>query len=265
MILPPDLLPLDDKAIGAWVGSFLWPFFRIAGFFLVAPILSSQTLPQRIRLGLAVAFTIALMPALPAMPQMQALTLNTWVLIAQQILIGISLGTLLQFLFQIFVLLGQMVAMQMGLGFASMADPVNGINVTVLSQFFLISINLLFLAMNGHLVMFDTLAESFRILPIGETAPLRESTWLLVQQGTWLFVASLLMALPAITALLIINAAFGVMTRAAPQLNIFSLGFPVSMLGGLVAVWVLAHELLPHFDQLSRQAFGLMRQWLGVP
>ncbi|MDX5299564.1 MAG: flagellar biosynthetic protein FliR, partial [Gammaproteobacteria bacterium] len=159
---------------------------------------------------------------------------------------------------------------QMGLGFASMVDPANGVNVPVLSQIYTITITLLFLAMNGHLVAFEVFAESFRALPIGEGllgAGLvdQDLWWLLAHRITWLFVAAMMLALPAMTAVLIVNIAFGVMTKAAPQMNIFSLGFPIGLLFGLLAVWVMHSGFQPQFQILSEETFAFMRELQGLP
>ena len=156
-------------------------------------------------------------------------------------------------------------AMQMSLGFASMVDPANGISVTVLAQYFTVLLTLVFLASNGHLAMLEVLLESFRYLPPGSGAFGPEPSWTLVSAASWLFLSGLLLALPTVIALLVVNLGFGVMTRAAPQLNVFSLGFPVSMVFGLFIVWASMREFMPRFDMLSAQAFALMRQLAGAP
>lgn len=154
------MLALSDAQIGGWVASFLLPLFRIAALLMVMPVIGTQLVPVRVRMYLALAFTLVLMPVLPAMPQIDALSLQGWLWIGQEVLVGALLGFSLQLFFHAFVVAGQMIAMQMGLGFASMVDPANGISVAVLGQFLLMLVTLLFLAMNGHLVVFEVLAES---------------------------------------------------------------------------------------------------------
>jgi len=154
--------------------------------------------------------------------------------------------------------------MQIGMGMAQMADPSSGINVTVLSQYTLILTNLVFLAVGGHLVVIHTLAESFTVIPIAEEGFTRDHAWLIAIQGSWLFAGALLMALPIIIAKLVVNIALGVVTRAAPQLNIFVIGFPVMMMLGLLELWFWATEYLFHFDRMSRDVFALMRIWLEL-
>ncbi len=255
---------LTDAELTAWVGSFLWPFFRIGAFFMVAPIFGANMVPAQVRIGLAFFLTLVLLPLLPPVPVTDALSPQTWLLVDQQILIGISLGFLVQLLFQVFIIFGQIVAMQIGMGMAQMADPASGVNVTVLSQYTLILTNLVFLATGGHLVIVYTLAESFTIIPIGWEGLTRERSWMIAIQGGWLFAGALLMAMPIIIAKLVVNIALGVVTRAAPQLNIFVIGFPVMMILGLLELWMWSTEYLFHYDRMARDVFDLLRVWLEL-
>ncbi len=147
----------------------------------------------------------------------------------------------------------------MGLGFASMVDPTNGVSVPVIGQFFTMLVTLLFLAMNGHLVVFEVLAESFVTLPVGEGL-MTAHFWELATRLGWVLGAGLLLALPAITALLVVNIAFGVMTRAAPQLNIFSIGFPLTVAMGLVIIWIGMADILSQYQILATDALQLLRE-----
>ena len=253
------MLELSDAQIGGWVGSFLLPLFRIGSMFMVMPIVGTQLVPNRVRLYLALAVCVVVMPTLPAMPQVDAINLRAFVLIAQEVLIGTMLGFTLQLLFQAFVIAGQIVATQMGLGFASMVDPANGISVPVIGQFFLMLVTLLFLAMNGHLVVFEVLAESFVTLPVGEGL-LIDHYWELANKLGWVFGAALILVLPAITALLVVNMAFGVMTRAAPQLNIFSIGFPLTLLLGFIIVWIGMADILAQYQVFATEALQFLRE-----
>ncbi len=252
------MLEFDAAVIGGWLGSLVWPFFRISSFMLAAPIIGPQLVPARIRLMLALLVTMVSAPNLPAMPLVDAVSAESFVLSLQQILIGIGMGLVLQMLLHIFVMTGQMIAMQMGLGFASMVDPANGVSVTVVSQFHLMLATLLFIAMDGHLVMIEVMAGSFSSLPVGAGFMTNNAIWSLAGWASWMFAAALLMALPAVSSLLIINAALGIVTRAAPQLNIFAVGFPFMLIMGLCIIWASMGSYLPHFDQYAHQALGMM-------
>ena len=257
------MLDLSDAQIGGWVGSFLLPLFRIAALLMTMPIIGTQLVPVRVRLYLSLAICLVLMPTLPPMPVVDAISLQAFLLIAQEILIGVMLGFVLQLFFHVFVMAGQLVATQMGLGFASMVDPANGISVAVIGQFFLMLVTLLFLAMNGHLVVFEVLAESFVTLPVGGGF-LVEHYWELAGKLGWVLGAGLMLVLPAVTALLVVNIAFGVMTRAAPQLNIFSIGFPLTLVLGLVIVWIGMADILAQYQVLVVEALQMLRELARV-
>lgn len=246
--------------IGGWVSTVLWPLFRVASFFMAIPMIGSALVPARIRLGLALVVTLLLVPVLPPMPNFDPLSLQSFLVIAQQILIGAALGFMVQLFVQVFVVGGQMISTQMGLGFASVSDPVNGVPVVVLSQFYLQLVMLLFLGMNGHLVMIEVLARSFERIPVGLTgldgAVLSE----IARGGGWMFSAALLMALPPVTALLVINFTFGIITKAAPQLNIFSIGFPFTLLMGLLIAWVSLGGFLGQYERFATEALQRISQ-----
>ncbi|MBU0807328.1 MAG: flagellar type III secretion system protein FliR [Gammaproteobacteria bacterium] len=253
------MLELSSGQIGAWVGSFMLPLFRVSALLMFMPLIGSQLVPGRVRLYLSLAICLAIMPSLPPMPAIDAISVQAFIWIAQEILIGAMLGFVLQLFFQIFVIAGQIIAMQMGLGFASMVDPANGISVPVIGQVFTILVTLLFLAMNAHLVVFEVLAESFFTLPVGGGF-LLENYWEIAHKLSWVLGAALLLVLPAVTALLVVNLAFGVMTRAAPQLNIFSIGFPLTLVLGLVIVWIGMADFLAQYQMFATEALQFLRE-----
>lgn len=253
------MIVLTMDAITQWVASLLWPLFRVGAFFMTVPLLGSQLVPTRIRVYLSIGFTLMLWPMIdaqlwPSVDLPQAIFISL-----QQLLIGMAMGVMVQVLFQIPALAGQLISMQNGLGFAMMVDPVNGINVASIGQLYLLMANLLFLAMNGHVVMLQVLAASFETLPIGRAGLSLHDMYQLIEQGSWLFSAGLLVALPAITALLLVNLAFGLMARLAPQLNIFAIGFPFAMVFGLLILWLTLSGFLPQFSQLTEQCLLLLR------
>ena len=253
------MLELTDTQISTWVASFMLPLFRVAAVLMTMPVFGTSLLPQRIRLYFAVAITVVIAPGLPPMPPIEALDLSAFLLVGEQIIIGALFGFSLQLLFQAFVIAGQIVAIQMGLAFASMVDPANGVNTTVISQFLTMLVTLLFLAMNGHLVVFEVLTESFTTLPVGSGLMVNHF-WDLAGRLGWVLGAALLLVLPVITALLVINIAFGVMTRAAPQLNIFSIGFPMTLVLGMGIFWIGMADILSHYQSLASEALQWLRE-----
>lgn len=256
-------LEISADAIGQWVGGHVWPLFRIASFLMVMPVIGTNLVPARVRMGLGLLVTILVAPLIGPVPAVDPLSATAVQITLQQILIGTAMAFAVVMLMQVFVVAGQFIAMQMGLGFASMVDPSNGVQVTVLSQFYLVAVTLVFLALNGHLVVIEVLVESFRVMPVAVEGLSVENIWALIHRISWLFAAAMLVALPAVTAVLIVYLAFGVMTRAAPQMNIFAIGFPISLLFGLFATWVLLGGLAPKFQALSEDTFLFLRQMQG--
>ena len=250
--------------IAQWLVQFFIPFFRIAAFFATVPVFGNQLVPQTVRLSLALVVALLIAPMVSISSPANLFSLPFFISIFQQILIGVSLGFLVQIFFHIFVLAGQMIAMQMGLGFASMVDPTNGVSVAVVSQFYVILVTLLFLSFNGHLVTIEVLTESFRFLPIEGGVLSSSAAYSLAVSGLWMFVSAFLLALPAVSAILIVNFAFGVMTRAAPQLNIFSLGFPFTLIFGIFILWVALAGFLPQYQKLSEQLFDSLYRLAGA-
>ncbi len=257
-----ELITLSAEELGDYLGSFLWPLFRIMGFFLAAPLFGTQLVPMRIRVILAVALTVLVAPILPPVPLVDGVSLGAILIVAQQVAIGAALGFFMQLLFQVFVLAGQLIAMQMGLGFASMVDPSNGVNVAILSTVYMMLVMLLFVTFDGHLVMLEILVESFRIVPIMSFGLDTDMMMRVVSTLTWVFSSGLVLALPALTALLITNFAFGIMTRAAPQLNIFALGFPIALMFGLFIIWISLGTFLESAENIFAEFFAMARELL---
>jgi len=239
-----DIL-ITDAQITSWVSAYLWPLFRISSFFAIVPIFGSRTITYRVRVAFAIIITILIAPLLPDMPDLVAPGLANYLIIIEEIIFGLVMGFIVLGLVQLFVIAGQSISMQMGLGFASMLDPANGINVAVLSSWYLTMVSLMFLALNGHLVVLEVLLDSFFIRPVASGFLIQDSWVQLANWGSWIFSSSLSISLPAVVALLLINLTFGIMTRAAPQLNVFALGFPVTMICGIAIIFVTYSHILP--------------------
>lgn len=243
---------------------YILPFARLSGFLMTLSVVGSKNFPARFRLLFALAITILVAPLLPATESIKLFTLQSSVLIVEQTLIGIVLGFVSRLMLETFVVGAQIIAMQSGLGFASLVDPANGTSVPALGQFFLMLTTLLFLAFDGHSLMIRLLVESFHTLPIGSQQTVFEMFWQIVLWTKWVFATALLMALVAIASLLIVNISFGVMTRAAPQINVFAVGFPLTMVSGLILVWLTLAYFLPHFENQLTRASSLMCTMIGM-
>ena len=248
--------------ITTWLASLMWPFMRISAMFFAAPIVSARSVPVRIRVLLSLVIAWILMPVLPPPPQVDLISTTALVIGMYQIFIGLAMGFIFQMVFSVFVIAGQSIAMAMGLGFASIVDPSNGVQVPVVSQAFLIMVTLIFLSLNGHLLLIDVVSSSFHQLPVGLFLPSSDSLWQLVLWGSSMFAGGVLVALPAVASLLLVNIAFGVTARAAPQLNIFAVGFPVMIMVGLIFIMLTLPDITPHLTSLLERAHELAQQLL---
>jgi len=241
----------------AFVGSLLWPMMRIGAMLLAMPVIGTRLVPTRVKIIVTFVLSVLVVPLLPPLPLVEALSLEGLFVSAQQILIGLAMGFTLQLVFGALMIAGEAIAMSMGLGFASMVDPTNGVNVPVISQFLIIVGTLLFLALGGHLMLIQLVVSSFETLPISPAGLERDSFWALYAWGSQMFIGALWVAIPALISMLVITLSMGVMTRAAPQLNIFSVGFPVTMFMGFVILLLVLPGFLPRINQMMLQAMQL--------
>lgn len=255
---------ITEAQFNTWMATSLWPLVRIGALLLAAPMFSSRQVPVRFRLLLLLSITWVVIPTLPATPPADVLSHTGLLIMLQQILIGVVMGFILQMVFGALIFGGQVVAYSTGLGFASMVDPQNGVQVPVVAQFYLILATLLFLLSNGHLLAIELLVDSFETLPVAVDGISRNGLLDIVAWGSRLFAGGLLIALPIVGALLLVYMGMGVVMRAAPQLNIFSIGFPITMLLGFAMMWVSLPTLFEVFNRFLEESFQLMMQLLRV-
>jgi len=242
------------------MGLYFWPFIRISGMLLMVPILSGSYVPMNVRLLVAVFITFAIAPSLALPPPVDPFTWHGILLIVQQLGIGVTIGLIFALIFQAFVIAGHLASMSMGLAMASMVDPATGVNTPIIGRYFTIIATLLFLLMNGHVLVFKAVLQSFETLPIGLHFFTQDSLKLIYGFGSQMFESGVMIALPLVTALLLVNIAFGIVARAAPALNIFAVGFPVTLLVGLIMLVFITPLLYPNLQILMRAAVELLAQ-----
>jgi flagellar biosynthetic protein FliR len=257
-------LSFSDAQFSAWLAAFLWPLIRIAAIFSSAPILSSRQFPVRFRVPLALFITMIIVPTLPQPPVVNVFSYDAFLIMLQQILIGVSMGFVLQMVFGALVFGGQIIAYSMGLGFASMIDPQNGTQVPVISQYYVILATLMFLLLDGHLTLIEMAVDSFHILPVATDGISRNGYYELVAWGSQLFINGLLMALPIVGVLLLVNLGMGVVMRAAPQLNIFAIGFPITIVMGLMVMAITLPNMMALFTDMLNDSFQMIRNSLLI-
>jgi flagellar biosynthetic protein FliR len=252
------MFTFTSAELDAWLGMFLWPLTRVAAVLAAAPVIGQLRIPTRVRIGLAAAITLAIAPTLPAVPSISPASLEGMLVLASQIVIGLAIGFALRLVFAAVEMAGELIGLQMGLGFAMFYNPANIQHTPILGNFMGLLASLTFLALNGHLAMISALAESFRLLPISGTPVPGAFFETLARHGAIVFAAGLQLALPLIVTMLIVNMALGVLTRAAPQLNIFAVGFPVTLAIGFAALILMLPYLGPVLERMLDQAFRVV-------
>ena len=242
--------------------TLLWPMIRVSAFLLSSPFFSLRAVTVRIRVLLAALLTLMIYPLVdwPIIDPYSAAGLRE---IFNQVLIGAVMGMILQIVNGALVVGGQAVSGAMGLGMANMVDPNMG-NVPVISQFFIICSTLIFMGMGGHVLVISLLLESFKTLPIGQMLAPDMLMAVLLQWSTMMFLGALLLALPIMVSLLFVNIGVGVITRAAPALNIFAVGFPAMILVGMVLLATSMTSIGYRIQWLWQESFNVVGQALGV-
>jgi len=223
-----SLLQLSVADLTALLGHWWWPFVRIGAALWMIPIFGDSRVSTPVRLLFAALLALLVAPMVTAMPSVDPISLQALVLAFEQVMFGVIFGLCLQFLFMVVTLSGQILSLQMGLGMAMMNDPVNGDSSPILSQLMMVFCTLLFLSLNGHLLTLEMLVRSFQLWPVGSSLYQLDLDAVIRLMG-WSMAAALALTLPAVIAMLLVNLTFGVMNRAAPSLNVISLGFPMTL------------------------------------
>jgi flagellar biosynthetic protein FliR len=252
------------EQIESWVGGAFWPFLRIGACIMVAPMFSASYVPPRVRIVLAGALTVVALPMIARPEGLTVLSVDGVVTTVQQIVIGAALGFVLQLLFDAVNLGGQFIANGMGLGLAFNIDPLLDVETPALGQLYVMLASLTFLALDGHIALIDTLVISFRGIPIGPIGFSSEAMRSLAEWGDQLFIGALRIALPGVTALLVINLAFGAISRAAPSLNLFAVGLPITLVFGLVVIFFGLPNMQSGFVELLKTTFQYMHAMAGA-
>ena len=243
---------------------FIWPLMRISAMFVSVPLFSIRAVPARVRLILSVAITLVIMPLLPPLPAVEMFSYTGFMMAISQVMIGLTSGFILQLVFAAVVFAGQGIALSMGLGFSMMVDPQNGQQVPVIAQFYTVTTTLIFISLDGHLLLIQMLLDSFKTLPIGIDGIDKASIWSIIAWSSRMFAGGLLLSMPVMASLLLVNVIFGVAARAAPQLQIFSVGFPVTLMLGILLVWKTLPDVLDQFSGMLTDAYDFIGQLLRL-
>ena len=247
-------MEFSEAVINQYLADFLLPLSRVSALIMSMMGFGAKAIPRNIKLYLSIAITVAIMPAIPPTNIETLFSFQTVLLVAEQTIIGVMLGLVTIMVVNTFTMAGQIIAMQTGLGFASLVDPASGMNVPAVGQFFLILSTLLFWIMDGHLAYLQFVVASFETMPIPMESFNSMKFKEVVEWGGWMFATALSLSIAPLTAMLLINFSFGIMTRAAPQLNIFAIGFPITMCSGLLIMWLTMGNFLTHFEAQWQRA-----------
>jgi len=257
-----SLVGLGFAEVAALFGKWWWPFVRLTAALWLMPIFGDARVAMPVRILFSFLLSLLLAPMMPAMPAVDPFSLTALGLAFEQVLFGVLLALCLQLLFMAMSLMGQVLSIQMGLAMASMNDPVHGDSVPLVGELFLFLCMLLFLGLNGHLVLLDVLVESFRTWPPGRSLFDLDVERVLRLFG-WTLSAGLLLSLPAVIAMLLVNLTFGVMSRSAPALNVFSLGFPMALTLGLFAILLSLSGISARYTEFAAYVLDQMRRFVG--
>jgi flagellar biosynthesis protein FliR len=254
------VISVTESQLSAWYGAVFWPLVRVLALISVAPVLSHRAVPVRVKLLLGFLITLVLVPNLATPPLADALSGAGIGLLVQNILVGVTIGFAVRLIFAALELAGELIGLQMGLSYAGFFSPATGQAQNAVASFLAMLALLMFVAIDGHLMLIHALAESFRVFPIAEADATAISFELLVRLAAEMFSIALTIALPFLAVMLLVNVVLGVLARVAPQLNIFAVGFPLTILVGLAVLFLLLpYVQTPLVSALERSLTVLTR------
>lgn len=246
------MLTLSSIEINAWIAGLLWPLTRILGLVAAAPLFGHASVPNQVKVLLGVLLALIIAPTVPAVPAVDPMSWAGLLILVQELLIGLAMGFAMRLVFAAIEYAGELASNVMGFSFASFFDPTTQGRSAAISQFLSMVATMAFLAVNAHLVLLAALSESFTSLPISSSPISLAAPLELARLGSRIFSAGLQLSLPIIAALLITNVALGILTRAAPQLNIFGIGFPITLGVGMLTLSVA----LPYLNTPIQNLFN---------
>lgn len=258
------MLSVSSAWFDAMLLSFWWPFVRIMAVFASEPFLSNRVIPRTVKLFFALALALVVAPLLPPMPRVELFSATGVLVTLNQMLIGLAIGFVMRLAFSAMEMVGHLAGLQMGLGFASFFDPQNAQQLPILALVTSLLAMLLYLSFDGHLVMISALVDSFRALPISIDPLAAKGFGQLFRLGGVIFGYGLWLCMPIIAVLLITNLSIGVMARAAPQFNLFAVGFPITLALGLLSFYLTMPQIGHQFAGMIEQAISNGRQVLEL-
>ncbi len=260
------MLSFTSAQWSAWLAAFIFPLARILAAVASTPILGNKEVPLQVRIGLSVLLTVLVAPTLQMPSDIDPASLQGLLILLEQILAGVVMGFAMRIIFAAAEMAGEVAGLQMGLGFASFYDPQNASFQPILAQFLGVIVSLAFLAMDGHLMVLAAISDSFQSFPVSAVMPSALGLHTLVSWAGSIFADALQISLPLLAALMMTNLALGILTRSAPQLNLFAVGFPITLgMGFLVLALSMPYfrPLIEHFSHAGLTAMQRVVQQLA--
>lgn len=244
------MITLSSAELQTWIAAFLWPLTRILGLIAAAPLFGNLSVPARVKVTLGVMLALIIAPSVPALPAADPMSLTGLMILVQQLLIGLAMGFAMRIVFAAIEMAGEVAGLTMGFGFATFFDPQTRARSSALSQLLSLIAIMIFVTTNVHLALLGTLANSFNTLPISAQPFGSGGFRQVVVWGGQIFTMGLQLSLPILAALLITNFALGILTRAAPQLNLFGIGFPITLGAGFIVLMLMLPYLAKPMENL---------------
>jgi flagellar biosynthetic protein FliR len=254
------MITLTTAELQTWIAALLWPMTRILGLVASAPLFGNNSVPIPVKIGLGMTLTTIIAPAIPALPAADPMSLVGLLIVAQQLLIGLAMGFAIRVVFAAVEIGGEIIGLTMGLSFATFFNPQTKGRSSSISQFLALISTMGFLAIDGHLVLLSILVDSFTTLPISATPIHGAGFYQIATFGEKIFSAGVQLALPVIAALLLTNLALSILTRAAPQLNLFGIGFPLTLGVGLTMIYLTLPFMAKPFERIFLDGFEKARE-----
>lgn len=258
------MISFTSAELNTLIAGLLWPLTRILGLVATAPLFGNVSIPARVKVCLGVLLALIVAPAVPSLPATDPMSLTGLLILMQQLVIGLAMGMAMRIVFAAVEMAGEIVGMTMGLGFATFFDPMSKSHSSAISQFLSLVTLMLYLAANFHLMLFATLVDSFTTMPVAAGSFGMGSFEQLALWGGRIFSAGMQLSLPIVAALLINNIALGILTRAAPQLNIFGIGFPIAIGVGFIMLALTLPYLAVPVERLLQEGIVTVQQ-LSTP
>ncbi len=254
------MISVSNAQLQIWIASLIWPLTRILGLIMAAPLFGNVSVPAQVKIGLGIMLTLIVVPTVTNLPAVDPMSLTGLLILAQQFVIGLAMGFAMRIVFAAVEMAGAITGMTMGLSFATFFDPQSQGQSRAISQFLALLAMMVFLAVNGHLLLLSILVESFTTLPISSLPMDSGGFHQLAMWSGEIFGAGVQLSLPMVAALLITNIALGILTRAAPQLNIFGIGFPITLSVGFLVIGLALPYMATPLERLFQEGAEITRK-----